>query len=267
MTAYPDPSFCARLLSGIHRELDRQLPNAERIDLAGGYLTLDRERQSDYPSTNQNRVQFLGCVREPEAAELDGIAARFRAADVSKWFLWLSPCPSESKIRAWIARSGLSPFRGTGYPTLIHTGRKLPRHDTRLRVEEVGKEALRDVREDLRAIYGVSVESYIDSCGKPGFRHYLAFDGQRPVSAGVLYVDGAIGYLMLAATREADRSRGGQSALIVERVNRALDLGCDYVFAETLYMLKTSLANLRRKGFEIVYDKALYSSWKIDRRP
>ena len=263
----PDPSRCARLLSGIHRELDRQLLNAELIDLAGGYLTLDPERQSDYPSTNQNRAQFLGCAHEPEAADLDEIAARFRAADVSKWFLWFSPCPNEEKIRAWIARSGLHPFRGTGYPTLVHTGRKLPRHDTQLRVGKVGKEALTDVREDLRAIYGAAVDLYLDSCGKPGFRRYLAFDGQRPVSAGVLYVDEAVAYLMLAATRETGRSRGGQSALIVERVNRALDLGCEYIFAETLYMLKTSLANLLRKGFEIVYDKALYSSWKIDRRP
>ncbi len=260
-----DPAYCAHLLTGIYREIDRHMLGAELIDLAGGYLTLDPGRQSDYPSTNHNQAKFLGSEQEPRNDELDEIAVRFGAADVSKWFLWLSPCPYEERIRSWITRTGLSRFQGTGYPTLIYTGDKLPKHDTTLLVRQVEKGTLSGYRDDLLAFYGEFSKLYLDTCGKPGFHHYVALDGQRPVSAAVLYVKEAAALLMLAGTAEGHRSRGGQSALIVERVNKALDLGCERIFTETLYMLKTSLGNLRRKGFEIVYEKEVYSSWKIEK--
>tara|TARA_Y100000588_G_scaffold390265_1_gene495215 strand:+ start:2686 stop:2838 length:153 start_codon:yes stop_codon:yes gene_type:complete len=37
--------------------------------------------------------------------------------------------------------------------------------------------------------------------------------------------------------------------------------GCKWVCSETLYLLKPSLRNLQRNGFEIVYDKEVYE-WK-----
>lgn len=63
---------------------------------------------------------------------------------------------------------------------------------------------------------------------------------------------------MAAATRESDRRRGAQQALIARRVERAEQLGCSMLVSETLYMLEPSLRNLQRAGFEEVYQKEVY---------
>ena len=65
------------------------------------------------------------------------------------------------------------------------------------------------------------------------------------------------------STLEAHRLRGAQNALIVRRVNDALALGCDLIVSETLYKLKNSLRNFQRKGFEIVYDKEVYTGGRL----
>ena len=54
----------------------------------------------------------------------------------------------------------------------------------------------------------------------------MAFDGARPVAIGALAVFEGVGYLTAAATAEADRKRGAQSALIAARIDRARALGC-----------------------------------------
>ena len=82
----------------------------------------------------------------------------------------------------------------------------------------------------------------------------MAFDGDRPVAAAGLCVAVAAGYLFLAATRPADRSRGAQNALIAARVRAAHARGCRIVISETLSILRPSLANLVRQGFRECYD-------------
>ena len=60
------------------------------------------------------------------------------------------------------------------------------------------------------------------------------------------------------AMAEDARGKGGQSALIVARVNLAVELGCEWVTGPTLYALESSLNNVQRKGFEIVYDREVH---------
>lgn len=68
-----------------------------------------------------------------------------------------------------------------------------------------------------------------------------------------------IGYLMAAATVESDHQRGAQQALIAKRVEQAERLGCCAVLvSETLSMLEHSYRNLRRAGFEEIFDKEVY---------
>ena len=45
----------------------------------------------------------------------------------------------------------------------------------------------------------------------------MAFDGSRPVATAALAVFEDLGYLLSGATREADRKRGAQQALIAKR--------------------------------------------------
>jgi hypothetical protein len=90
---------------------------------------------------------------------------------------------------------------------------------------------------------------YRRSAGKDGFFHYMAFDGERPVAIAALAVFDGLAYLLSASTREADRRRGAQQALIAARLARAEKLGCAVAVSETLNILEQSLRNLQRAGF------------------
>ena len=86
----------------------------------------------------------------------------------------------------------------------------------------------------------------------------MAFDGARPVAIAALAVFEDLGYLFAAATKESDRKRGAQQALIAKRIERAQQSGCAVVVSETLSILEHSLRNLQRPGFREIYEKEVY---------
>ena len=96
----------------------------------------------------------------------------------------------------------------------------------------------------------------------PGFEHFLAYENDIPVSAAVLATHGDFAYFGWAATAEEHRGKGGQNVLIRARLNRAAELGCRIACSETLIMLKTSLGNLERNGFKIIYKKQVFI-WEL----
>jgi hypothetical protein len=65
--------------------------------------------------------------------------------------------------------------------------------------------------------------------GLPRWRHWLAFDGDRPVSGGLLRVDGEIALSSWGATLSSHRGRGLHDALIVTRYHAAKEAGCRLV--------------------------------------
>lgn len=103
-------------------------------------------------------------------------------------------------------------------------------------------------------------DGYRVSAGKPGFHHFMAFDGAKPVAVAALAVNEGLGYLGWMSTAEDARRRGAQQALIAARVAKAQALGCDVIVSETLTMLTTSLANLERVGFREVYETEVWGA-------
>jgi hypothetical protein len=93
--------------------------------------------------------------------------------------------------------------------------------------------------------------------GRPRWHHWGAFDGDRLVSAGILYVRGEVGRLFTAGTLPTHRGRGAQGALLVRRMREACALGCRWVTAETADDLPAkpnpSVHNLDRLGFRLLY--------------
>ena len=86
----------------------------------------------------------------------------------------------------------------------------------------------------------------------------MAFDAGRPVATATLCVFEDLGYLMAAATAESHRRRGAQQALIARRIERAAQIGCSKLVAETLHVLEHSYRNLLRAGFQEAYEKEVY---------
>ena len=248
----------ARHLYAPRHALAAGVRGAEYAELGGGFLTIDRLSDTEYPSTNRNRADFVGVARPTGRSEIREIAERFAAAGVRRWFFWLSPCPQAEEIRQWLRELGLRPFEGPRYITLARPAEAVAAHRTALRVRALSASELRAHTGFLTELYGDFAGACLGTIGRDDCAHYLAFDGDRPVAAAGLCVAGAAGYLYLAATREPDRSRGAQNALIAARIRAAHARGCRLVMAETLSILRPSLANLVRQGFRECYDTQVY---------
>ena len=232
---------------------------AELAEIGGGFLTIDRSSDTEYPSTNSNRAEFVGVARPTSRSEVREITERYAAAGVRRWFFWSSPCPQAQEIREWLGELGLRPFDGPRYITLARSAEAVASHRTALRVRALTAPELRVHTGFLSELYGGFAGVYLETIGRDDCAHYLAFDGDRPVAAAGLCVAGPAGYLFLAATREADRSRGAQNALIAARVHAAHSRGCRIVISETLSILRPSLANLVRQGFRECYDTEVFA--------
>jgi GNAT superfamily N-acetyltransferase len=89
--------------------------------------------------------------------------------------------------------------------------------------------------------------------GAPGWRVFGAFDGDRPVGTGALFVAGDTAWTDWGATAPAARGRGVQLSLLAHRVRTALDMGVGHLFTCTGEAVpgepQHSYANILRCGF------------------
>jgi GNAT superfamily N-acetyltransferase len=98
--------------------------------------------------------------------------------------------------------------------------------------------------------------------GRPGWTHYLAFDGETPAAGGALFVKGDVGWLGIASTLPAYRRRGAQGALIARRIRDAAESGCRWVVTETGEDTpehpNPSYHNMLRTGLVLAYQRPNY---------
>ena len=159
-------------------------------------------------------------------------------------------------MRRWLEAGGLVRVPFVRYLTLLRDGSAAVRFRTDLDIREVTPQEIAAAREPLgKALW----PEYVRSAGREGFFHYMAFDGARPVAIAALAVFEDMAYLLSASTREEDRRRGAQRALIAARLARAAQLGCAIAVSETLDILEHSLRNLQRAGFREVYEKEVFA--------
>jgi hypothetical protein len=127
---------------------------------------------------------------------------------------------------------------------------------TRLRVVEVDVADAEIFGKTLSAAYGMSEGLAPWSAalvGRPGWRCYLACDGEVPVGTAALHLmRGGIAWLGAAATLPTQRRRGAQRALIARRIADASGAGATLLVSETAAAPDNpSLRNLLAAGFRI----------------
>ncbi len=256
------PDEIAQLLTEIkHKELGCAPPGSKIHKIVrNAIVTVDPpSASSPYPSSNGNGVYYFGCGTTVTRADFRKILDVFRQSGVERFFFWLSPNPQEEEIIEWLRGNRLKPFGGTRYPTLIRPVEKVAPFQTHLDVCRVSGHEVENQGDAILRIFDPwPCTFFFESVDQPGFDHFLAYDVGTPVSAAILAHHGDFAYLGWAGTAEAYRKKGGQNALIRTRLNRAAELGCRVACSETLAMLKTSLGNLERNGFEVVYNKKVF---------
>jgi hypothetical protein len=218
-------------------------------------VSLDPDSVSPAASRNHNRICLCATAGGLTREGFDELRGRFARRGVRRFFVWLSPGPGIELVREWLAMSGSRRVPWTRYPTMMLREPAAPQRRADFDVRTIGVAGFAAAKTALRdAVF----EGYARTLGKPGFQHFIAYDGARPIAVAALVKFGDIGYLTYAGTIESERGRGAQSALIAHRVAAAREQGCTHIVSQTLTMLEHSFANLQRAGFREVYEQEVY---------
>lgn len=269
MTARPITSRAAELAELVEAEawarmqLARSAESRARLGISAhrhdGATTIATRH---CPELSVNRVFALG-VHTPATQELlDTIIREYHDAGIERFIMQLSPIAQPTELRDWLGARGFQQ-RGA-LAKLVRTtddASALAAHGD-VRVAEIS-DADRDVFIDIvGAPLQVPPPMRPELCatmGTPGWRFYLAYVDARPIAGAAMYAGEQAAWCGLAATRQADRGRGAQSALFVRRIQDAAVAGCRWVTAETLPERpdrpNPSLRNMRRLGFDELYER------------
>lgn len=215
-----------------------------------------------------NRVTALGLARPATREDVARIVGFFRAENVG-FGVGLHPEARPPELPSWLEEHGVP--RGYSWMKFSRGVADPPPVETDLRLVEVGREA-------AGAFGGVVCEGYgmpdaarvwiSGIVGASGWHCYVAYDGDEPAAAGALFVEGELGWLGFAATRPAFRGRGGQSAILGERIRRAAALGVRTLATETGERVPgradASYRNILRAGFEESYLRPNYVAATAD---
>jgi hypothetical protein len=229
--------------------------------VAGAFMTV----APGSVALQRNRVLGLGLEKPATAETLDHIVDLFRASRVKRFALHQAPFAQSEEITDGLRRRDFRLHHH--YSKLVRDTSAPPAVNTGLAVGRVGKPEAETfarvfIEGELFAWPKDPMPWVRAAVGAPGFSHYLAFDGDKPVATALLYVKGDCGWMGWAGTLTAYRRRGAHAALIAARIKRAAQLGVKWIVCETMAPApgrpSGSYRNQLRLGFKEAYQRPIW---------
>lgn len=210
-----------------------------------------------------NRAIGLGVRSKATREDVERIVTGFRDEAIRQFLLHLAPSPQEDELRGWMTELGLQRKRAW---VKVYRKRKAPQQiPTEFTVREAGGAESQWLGEVACAGFGMplALSEWVASLmGRPGWRHFLAWEEDVAVAGGSLFLYGRTAWLGLASTRPDKRRRGAQGAIMSARVRAAIDAGAELIFTETAQDLprkpNPSYHNMLRAGFSLAYVRDNY---------
>ncbi len=210
-----------------------------------------------------NRIIGAGLSEKFTEDTLDKLTAPFDEAAVGRLFCQLAPGAEPAEISNWLKSRGF--IHHNNWIKLYRDTSPIQPVKTDLRIEEVGSEYGATFGEILVKCFGWSdkLAPWIGATvGRPHWRHYLAFDGDKPVATAGMYVSGDYSWIDLASTLPEYRGRGAQGALVERRFRDCAEAGVQTIVVETAEQTEQkeapSFRNMIRYGFRIAYARPNY---------
>jgi hypothetical protein len=245
-------------------EEDRERLGLRSREVAGGFvMAADRE-----DSLLQNRALGLGLEESLSDEIVREVVDHYRDGPPG-FAINLCPFALRPETETLLTEHGFGTFFhhlkwGRGSEPV-----NLP--EQRLRVETVGSDQ-QDEWARLAARIFESPEGHADwskrVVGRPGWFHYLAYEGDTPIAVGCMFVLDGAAWLGSGGTLERHRRRGAHRALLARRLQDGLEHGARLFTLETGPAWRDlpgeSLRNAARAGFHPVYARPSWI-WPLPR--
>ncbi|MCK6620814.1 MAG: hypothetical protein HUU32_10670 [Calditrichaceae bacterium] len=210
-----------------------------------------------------NRALGLGMEQPATESDVDGIIAFFRDAGARRFFVQLSPHAQPRNLPEILQAKGFRYYNN--WVKLFRRIEPLPAAETQLSIARIGRERADIFAEIIVRAFGwpEALKPLIAlPVGRPGWQHYLAYEGEKPAACAALFTQEEYAALAFAAALPEYRGRGAQSALIARRFRDAAAAGCRWMITETAEEAPgrpvASYRNMLRQGFEVAYRRANY---------
>lgn len=207
-----------------------------------------------------NRVVGLGVARPATDTMLDAIVAHY--ADRGAPFeVNLCPLAEPGDLASRLSARGLdAPFHHVKWVRGIQSA---PPRALALRLERVKPRQARAfgniAGEGFAGGLPAARDWFAGCVGRPGWTHYVTYEGDEPAGCAAMYVEGDGAWLCFDATRESQRGKGSQSLLIAARIRDAAAAGCRWLSCDTgpnwPDVDTTAWRNLSRAGFVAAYER------------
>jgi len=219
------------------------------------------------PTPMFNRALGLGLQQPATPDQVEAIAAVYRAAGVTNWWLHWNPHARPEGFGAALEARGFRAPQRRRWAKMWRSPVDPPQVETTLRIEPAQGEAALQVARIATAAFEMPpfMADWLARLTVDPWRMYAIRDGSAVVGGGCLHLDAEAGWLGVAAVAPSFRGRGGQAALMARRIADTGRTGAKHVVTETgeptsAGEANPSLANMKRCGFEAVASRLNYAA-------
>ncbi len=207
-----------------------------------------------------NRVVGLGMSRPATDTLLDAIVSHYGDRN-APFEVNLCPLAEPGDLEGRLTARGLgAPFHHVKWVRGIQPARPLAWTLRLERVKPREAHAFAAIAAEGFASGLPSARDWLAACvGRPGWTHYVTWDGHEAVGCGAMYVAGDGAWLAFDSTRDGQRHKGSHSLILAARIRDAAAAGCRWVSADTgpnwPDVDTTAWRNLERAGFVAAYER------------
>jgi hypothetical protein len=211
-----------------------------------------------------NRAVGIGIDAPATEAEVKKIIALFESSGSRRHAIQLCPTASRPETIEMLEGYGFTHFNN--WTKLYRkVGGEIPDLETPYRIQEITTSDARAFADIVCPAFGWPglLRQWVAALvGREGWKHYMAFDGERPIGTGAMFVSRGVAWMGFASTDPGYRRRGAQSGLIRRRLIDAQSLECTHAVVETAEDKEEkpnpSYHNLVRFGFVPAYQRPNY---------
>lgn len=219
------------------------------------------------PAPIFNRVIGLGNSTQTTHPDLDRIVAVYRAAEMKKWWIHLSPDAQPDTLEEMLGMRGFTPAQRRTWAKCARDNAPILKMKTALEIRALRPGEEQAFGETLCAAYGMPASAapwFASIPAAKGWKAVAAFDGKAMIGGGLVHINGENGWIGAGGVRPEARGKHAHRGMMIERIRLAAASGCQLIATETGEPVKNepspSLDNMLACGFTRVFGRLNFTS-------